>query len=109
MEDYPARTDSDGYFVMYVDEPEFDVAFYTIAVKYQGLSVTAEFTLNSGEQRDDLVFTPQWAPMSVRELIVFQDRTPLPRAMLVLNMYKEVLSTKPSAAEKQLKSWSIQR
>ncbi len=59
MEDYPARTDSDGYFVMYVDEPEFDVAFYTVAVKYQGLSATSEFTLNSGEQRDDLVFTPQ--------------------------------------------------
>ena len=57
MKDFPVRTDSDGYFVRYIDEADFEVARYTVTVKYQGLSGTGELGLKSGEQREDLVFT----------------------------------------------------
>ena len=91
MKDFLTRTDSDGYFVRYVDELDFDVAFYTVAVKYEGLSATAEFTLKSGEQRDDLVFTLQGTPMSMQGQIVFKDGTSLSRAMFVLDVRSDNL------------------
>ena len=53
---YPERTDANGYFIRYVDEPDFEIASYTVSVKFQGLTATAEFHLKSGEQREDLVF-----------------------------------------------------
>ena len=87
MKDFPARTDSDGYFVKYIDEPDFEVARYTVTVKYQGLSATEEFSLKNGEQREDLVFTLKGIPMSMRGQIVFKDGTPLSKAMFVLNVH----------------------
>lgn len=54
--DYPTQTDANGYFVRYVDEPDFEIASYTVSVKFQGLTATAEFHLKSGEQRENLVF-----------------------------------------------------
>lgn len=83
---YPIQTDANGYFVRYVDEPDFEVAHYTVEVKCQGLSETAEFTLKSGDQQDDLVFMLQGTPMSIRGQIVFEDGTPLPNAMFVLDV-----------------------
>ena len=80
------RTNSDGYFVRYVDEPNFEVASYKVSVKCQGLSATSEFTLKSGEQREDLVFTLQETSMSMRGRIVFEDGTVLPKAMFMLEV-----------------------
>ena len=71
LADYPTQTDADGYFVRYVDEPDFEIASYTVSVKFQGLTATAEFRLKSGEQRENLVFALGGAPMSVRGQIVF--------------------------------------
>ncbi|MDE0297852.1 MAG: hypothetical protein OXN17_04415 [Candidatus Poribacteria bacterium] len=56
---YPIQTDANGYFVRYVDEPDFEVAHYSVEVECQGLSETTEFTLTSGEQKENLVFTLQ--------------------------------------------------
>lgn len=91
MKDFLTRTDSDGYFVRYVDELDFEVAFYTVSVKYQGLSATSEFILKSGEQQEDLVFTLQGTPMSMQGQIVFKDGTPLSRAMFVLDVRSDNL------------------
>ena len=96
MKDFPTLTDSDGYFVQYVDEPNFEVASYTVSVKCQGLSAVAEFTLKSGEQRDDLVFALQGTPMSMRGQIVFKDGTPLWRAMFVLDVHSGSLDKNSS-------------
>lgn len=94
--DFPTQTDANGYFVRYVDEPDFEVARYTVVVKCQGLSETAEFTLKSGEQQDDLVFMLQGTPMSMRGRIVFEDGTPLPNAMFVFDMRSDSLDLAPS-------------
>ena len=91
MKDFPTRTDSDGYFVRYVDEPDFESAFYTVSVKCQGLSATSEFTLKSGEQREDLVFTLEGTRMSMRGQIVFEDGTPLPNAMFNFKVHSDSL------------------
>ena len=49
----PTYTDSDGYFVMYVNLP----AFCTGAVEYQGDVATSEtFKITEGQRRHDLVF-----------------------------------------------------
>lgn len=84
--DSPTRTNSEGYFVRYVDEPNFEVASYRVSLKCQGLSATSEFTLKSGELREDLVFTLQETSMSMRGRIVFEDGTALPTAMFVLDV-----------------------
>ncbi len=56
------RTDNQGYFVYYVDEP----GFYTVAVEFQGLSATSErFGLEDGKRRDNLVITLDSAPIPV--------------------------------------------
>ena len=48
------RTDSDGYFVYYLDEKD-DPAFYTFSVEYQGLSAKAgPIRLDPGERLDGL-------------------------------------------------------
>ncbi len=86
FKDWSTRTNSDGYFVRYVDEPNFEVASYKVSVKCQGLSATSEFTLKGGEQREDLVFTLQETSMSMRGRIVFEDGTALPKAMFMLDV-----------------------
>lgn len=49
----PTYTDSEGYFVMYVNLP----AFCTVSVEYQGDTATAEtFKIAEGQRRHDLVF-----------------------------------------------------
>ena len=53
------QTDEAGYFVKYVDKP----GFYTVEVKFQGLSARSDrFTLKARQRRDDLVltFTSGW-------------------------------------------------
>ncbi len=88
---YPTHTDANGYFIRYVDEPEFEVALFTVEVKCQGLSETAEFALNSGEQKENLVFTLQGTRMSMRGRIVFDDGTPLPEAWFTLDVQGDTL------------------
>lgn len=84
--DYPTQTDANGYFARYVDEPDFEIASYTVSVKFQGLTATAEFRLKSGEQRENLVFALGGAPMPIRGQIVFDDGTPLPEAWFTLDV-----------------------
>ena len=49
----PTYTDSDGYFVVYVNLP----AFCTVSVDYQGDMATSEtFKIGEGQRRHDLVF-----------------------------------------------------
>ena len=86
-----ARTDFDGYFVRHVDEPDFETAFYTVSVKYQGLSAMSEFTLKSGEQREELVFTLGGTRMALRGQVVFKDGTPLPNAMFKFKVHSDTL------------------
>ena len=63
-----ARTDDEGYFAIYVEEP----AFYTVAIEFQGLSASSEqFALEDGQRRDDLIITLESPPISVK-------RTPAP-------------------------------
>ncbi len=83
---YQEQTDANGYFVQYVDGPDFEIASYTVSVKFQGLTATAEFRLKSGEQREDLVFALEGAPMPIRGQIVFDDGTPLPEARFTLDV-----------------------
>ena len=90
MTDFPTRTNSDGYFVRYI-ELDCDVASYTVSVKCQGLSATSEFTLKSGEQREDLVFTLEGTRMAMRGQIVFDDGTPLPNAMFKFKVHSDTL------------------
>ena len=55
------KTDADGYFVFHADE----TAIYTVTVNLQGLSATAEpFWLKEGDNKEDLVFTFDSAPIS---------------------------------------------
>ena len=50
-------TDADGYFVHYIDDDDVP-AFYTVSVKYKGLSAESEeFLLEEGARYDDLVLT----------------------------------------------------
>ena len=50
-------TDTDGYFVYYIDEKD-DPAFYTFSVEYQGLAVEAEpIRLDPGDRFDGLTLT----------------------------------------------------
>ena len=53
------ETDNAGFFVEYLYQP----GCYAVAVEYQGLSATSELTLKVGEQRDDLVFALNGAPV----------------------------------------------
>ncbi len=56
------RTDNQGYFVLYVEEP----ALYTVAIEFQGLSASSEqFTLKAGQRRDDLVLTLDSPPIPI--------------------------------------------
>jgi hypothetical protein len=56
------RTDDEGYFIHYVEEP----AFYTVAVEFQGLSASSKrFALENGERRDDLVLSFDSDPVPV--------------------------------------------
>ena len=56
------QTDGAGYFVQYVDEP----GFYTVAVEFQGLSVTSgRFILEDGQRRDDLVLRFDSEPVPI--------------------------------------------
>ena len=56
------RTDDAGYFVEYVEEP----GFYTVAIEFQGLSVTSkQFTLEAGQRHDDLVLTLDSEPVPI--------------------------------------------
>ena len=49
----PTYTDSDGYFVKYVNLP----IFCTVSVEYQGDMATAEtFKIGEGQRRHDLIF-----------------------------------------------------
>ncbi len=57
------RTDDEGYFALYVEEP----AFYTVAIEFQGLSASSEqFALEAGQRRDDLIITLDSPPISVK-------------------------------------------
>ena len=57
------RTDDEGYFALYVEEP----AFYTVAIEFQGLSASSEqFALEAGQRRDDLVLTLDSPPISIQ-------------------------------------------
>ena len=89
--EFPTRTDLDGYFVRNVDEPDFEAALYTVSVKCQGLSATSEFTLKSGEQREELAFTLGGTRMAMRGQIVFKDGTPLPNARFKFKMHGDSL------------------
>ena len=56
------RTDGEGNFALYVEEP----AFYTVAIEFQGLSASSEqFALEAGQRRDDLVLTLDSPPISI--------------------------------------------
>ena len=58
-----SRTDDAGYFVKYVDEP----GFYTVGVRFQGLSATSEEFILEAEQRyDDLVLTFDSEPVPIK-------------------------------------------
>ena len=58
-----SRTDNAGYFVKYVDEP----GFYTVGVRFQGLSATSEEFILEAEQRyDDLVLTFDSEPVPIK-------------------------------------------
>ena len=56
------RTDDEGYFALYVEEP----AFYTVAIEFQGLSASSgkQFALEAGQRREDLVITLDSPPIS---------------------------------------------
>ena len=57
-----ARTDSEGFFTTYVDEP----GFYSVAVQFQGLSATSEqFALEAGQRDDGLVITLDSPPIPI--------------------------------------------
>ena len=56
------RTDDEGYFIHYVNEP----GFYTVAVEFQGLSASSKrCALEDGERRNDLVITLDSEPVPV--------------------------------------------
>ena len=55
-----SQTDDAGYFVEYVDEP----GFYTVVVKFQGLSATSEqLALEADQRYDSLVLTLDSEPV----------------------------------------------
>ena len=60
-----SRTDNAGYFVKYVNEP----GFYTIGVRFQGLSATSEeFILEADQRYDNLVLTLDSKPVPFKTL-----------------------------------------
>ena len=60
-----SRTDNAGYFVKYVDES----GFYTVGVRFQGLSVTSEeFILETDQRYDNLVLTLDSKPVPFEAL-----------------------------------------
>ncbi len=60
-----SRTDDAGYFVEYVDES----GFYTVAVEFQGLSVTSEeFVVEADQRYDSLVLTLNSEPVPFEAL-----------------------------------------
>ena len=60
-----SRTDDAGYFVEYVDEP----GFYTVVVRFQGLSATSEqLTLEADQRYDSLVLTLDSEPVPFEAL-----------------------------------------
>ncbi len=60
-----SRTDNAGYFVKYVDES----GFYTVGVRFQGLSATSEeFILETDQRYDNLVLTLDSKPVSFKAL-----------------------------------------
>ncbi len=61
-------TDTEGYFVFYIDEKDFH-AFYTFSVEYQGLSVEAEpIRLDPGDRFDGLTLTFDSEPIPPKQL-----------------------------------------
>ena len=70
-----SRTDDVGYFVEYVDNP----GIYTVAVEFQGLSVTSEeFILEADQRYDSLVLTLNSEPVpfeALPERVVELDNT----------------------------------
>ena len=91
------RTDAHGYFVRYVDEPDFEIAAYTVTVKFKGFTATTKFRLESGGQRCDLVFALDGARMAIGGKIVFEDGTPLTDAQFTLDV-------RPNTADKRRSS-----
>ena len=60
-----SRTDNAGYFVEYVDES----GFYTVGVRFQGLSATSEeFILETDQRYDNLVLTLDSKPIPFEAL-----------------------------------------
>lgn len=60
-------TDTEGYFVLYIDEKE-DAAFYTFSVEYQNLSLAAEpIRLDPGDRFDGLTLTFDSEPISLKQ------------------------------------------
>lgn len=60
------RTDTDGYFVYYLDEKD-DPAFYTFSVEYEGLSAKAgPIRLDPGERLDGLTLTFDSEPIALQ-------------------------------------------
>ena len=56
------RTDNQGYFALYVEEP----AFYTVEIEFQGLSASSKrFALQAGERQDNLVITLDSPPIPI--------------------------------------------
>ncbi len=61
-------TDTDGYFVYYIDEKD-DAAFYTFSVEYQDLVVEAEpIRLDPGDRFDGLTLTFDSEPIPPNQL-----------------------------------------
>ena len=97
LSDHPMRTDANGYFVRYVDEPDFEIASYTVTVKFKGFTATTKFRLKNGGQRCDLVFALDGARMAIGGKIVFEDGTRLPDAWFMLDV-------RPNTADKRRSS-----
>ena len=58
------RTDTDGYFIYYLDRRQDDTTDYTFSVEYQGLSAAAEpLRLEPGQRVDGLTFTFNSEPL----------------------------------------------
>lgn len=61
-------TDTEGYFVLYIDEKD-DPAFYTFSAEYQDLSVKAEpIRLDPGDRFDGLTLTFDSEPIPPKQL-----------------------------------------
>ncbi len=83
-----SRTDNAGYFVKYVGES----GFYTVGVRFQGLSATSEeFILETDQRYDNLVLTLDSKPVPFEAL---------PERMELDNTGQEDLPPKSSEEEK---------